>query len=482
MKQPLFYLFILFTFQVTTSLIAQEEQKPITIGFETEIKSEILGETRPILIHLPNDYEKSDRSYSVIYLLDGWGHFHHTTGTMQFLSRNGRMPKMIVVGIPNTKDRTHDLTPETSQKENFPTAGGADNLLDFMEKELFPFIEEKYRTTAHRTLIGHSFGGLFTVHALVNKSALFDAYLAISPSLWWDDQLLVDQAETFFKETPDLKKKLYMTIGNEGGDMLGGNWKLAAVLEESAPKDLDWQFHRMEKETHGSVPHRSTYDGFEVMFEDYQLKTFGLDLYNEGKLEAVQAHYDRLHEVYGDPKMEIPERTFVELGYRLTEKERFNDAVEVFMVAQEKYPKSSIIQSELGFAYKKKGEKDLAIQHYKKSLEINPGNQDAIADLKELGVNYEEKTIKLSAKLLDTYVGEYEAGPGMILYVTREGDKLFGQPTGESKLQLIPMEKNKFYLREGSIIATFSATEGKTIDTITVEIEGQDTMVGKRIK
>ena len=219
------------------------------------------------------------------------GHFHHTTGTMQFLARTGRMPEMIIVGIPNTTDRTRDLTPpETSEENRFPTSGGADDMLKFMRTELIPHIDKNYRTTSYKLLIGHSFGGLFAIHALVHHSEIFDAYLSISPSLWWDGQLLVDQAETFLTENPDYQAKLYMTMGNEGGDMLGGAWKLAAVLEEKAPDGLDWEFHLMEKEDHGSVPHRSTYNGLEAIFDDWRIKDI-YALYQDGGMEAIQAHY-----------------------------------------------------------------------------------------------------------------------------------------------------------------------------------------------
>ncbi len=134
----------------------------IQLGIQTTLQSEIMGEARPLLIYTPDGYEQSSATYPVIYLLDGDGHLLHTAGATQFLARNGKMPEVIIVGLPNT-DRTRDLTPALSTPdERFPTAGGADTFLSFIADELVPFIDENYRTAPYRILIGHSFGGLFT--------------------------------------------------------------------------------------------------------------------------------------------------------------------------------------------------------------------------------------------------------------------------------------------------------------------------------
>lgn len=76
----------------------------------------------------------------------------------------------------------------------FPTSGQADRFLDFLEKELIPHIDRNYRTYPHRIIAGWSFGGLLATHALIHRPEIFDAYLAISPSLWWDEELLLAEA------------------------------------------------------------------------------------------------------------------------------------------------------------------------------------------------------------------------------------------------------------------------------------------------
>ena len=150
----------------------------------------MLGEDRVILVRTPAGYEANKASYPVLYMTDGDAHMAHTASTIEFLARNGRISEMIVVGIPNT-DRTRDLTPTKAtgpEATDMPTAGGADTFLKFIETELFPEIEKRYRVQPYRILAGHSFGGLFTIHAMIARPELFHSYIAVSPSLQWSEQ------------------------------------------------------------------------------------------------------------------------------------------------------------------------------------------------------------------------------------------------------------------------------------------------------
>ena len=175
-------------------------EEPIIVGSQTSIRSEILDEERPLMISLPAAYRDGESRFPVLYLLDPSTRFHHTTGTLRTLARIGHLPEMIVVGVENT-DRTRDLAPEWTRAEieddmraTVERAGGADRFLQFLEDELIPHVESTYRTSPFRVLVGHSFGGLFVVHTLNQRPELFQALLAISPSLWWDDGAIVDRA------------------------------------------------------------------------------------------------------------------------------------------------------------------------------------------------------------------------------------------------------------------------------------------------
>jgi len=349
-----------------------------------------------------------------------------------------------------------------------------------MNSELFPHINEKYRTTSYKLLIGHSFGGLFAIHSLFSEPDMFNAYLAISPSLWWDDQRLIEQAETFLEANPEHKASLYMTMGNEGGTMLGGAWRLASVLEEKTPENLNWEFHLMKEEDHGSVPHRSTYNGLEAIFKDWKIEDV-YALYQEGGLDAIQAHYDELNETLGMENLKASEQMINNLGYRLLGAKKVDEAIEVFAKNVKDYPKSFNVYDSLGEGYKEKGEKEKAITYYKKSMALNPGNTNGMKMLKELGVEYKEKEVKVPTKTLASYVGKYEAGPGQVLNITLEDNQLMGQPEGDTKVKLIPMSENKFYAEGESVQVLFTQNEEKIVDTLTV-FQGGREMVAKRIK
>ena len=218
-----------------------EKAEPFVIGEKFQIESKVLGETRTYIIHTPPSYRSGKDAYPVLVLQDAEGHFAYTTSAVDMLSGNGRMPPMIVVGINNT-DRTRDMTP-TKPTTGFGgtpwtgSAGGADKFLSFIADELLPTVDRNYRTRPYRVLIGHSLGGLFAVYALLNRPEVFNGYLIISPSLWWDDQALVKAAPPFFAAHKDLRADLYMTMGSEGQDDAGRRVEIGGdVRREQAPQ------------------------------------------------------------------------------------------------------------------------------------------------------------------------------------------------------------------------------------------------------
>ncbi len=296
------------------------------------------------------------------------------------------MPGVIVVAIPNTV-RARDLTPPV-QEDSLglrPLAGGADNFLEFLSGELKPYLEENYRTRPYSILIGHSLGGLFANHALVHRPEVFNAYVSISPSLWWDEQRLVAQADSAFDHADELVGDFYMTMGNEGNDMLGGALKFAGVLEEKAPDSFRWEFNHMDEEDHGSVPFRSTYYGLEKIFEGWNLHD-PISLYIAGGLVAIDRYFERASERFGYERS-ASNRNLSQIGsYALEEKNAFDaDAVYSRIVARN--PNSAPAHHGLGEAHAMMGHRELAIEHYQQALRSNPRNQQAREKLTEYGVD-----------------------------------------------------------------------------------------------
>ena len=360
------------------SLQAQDTSAtPITLGKQVSIYSEVLGEERPVMIYTPPGYELNNGDYPVMYLLDGDSHLLHTAGITDFLSRNGLMPQMVIVGIPNT-ERTRDLTPaQTTPNERFPTAGGADNFMAFIGDELMPFIEEKFRVAPYKILVGHSFGGLFSVHTLLTRPELFDAHIAISPSLWWDQKGLVPRADAFFDEQEELEAFMYMTLGNEGGAMLAGVWEMAGVFEEKAPEGFEWHFDRLEKETHGSVPHRSTYRALEALYDGWVLEN-PVQVFEKDGLAGLDAHFATLSKKFGYT-IETPESMVNRMGYRLLGREKYEDAIAVFQRNVAHFPSSANVYDSLGDAYDASEKFSLAAESYEKACMMGQEQNHASA-------------------------------------------------------------------------------------------------------
>lgn len=228
------------------------------------IQSDILKQNRKISIFLPEGYDAKDVKFPVLYVLDADGRDQHTVPTARFLFVNGKMPKAIVVGVFNI-DRNHDFLPDSSQAA--ATGGGADNFLQFFKKELIPHINKNFKAEPFNVLIGHSYGGVFVMHALLNDPDLFDAYIAIDPSFWYKNEMQVKSAQNDFVKVKNWNKPIFIS-GREGGGMKDmGITSMEKILKSYAPAVLKWKIVAYPSEDHGSVPFKSVYDGLRYIFD-----------------------------------------------------------------------------------------------------------------------------------------------------------------------------------------------------------------------
>ena len=229
------------------------------------LQSEVLKQNRKISIFLPDGYDAKDAKFPVLYVLDADGRDQHTVPTARFLFINGKMPKVIVVGVFNI-DRNHDFLPDSSQVAS--TGGGADNFLKFFKTELIPYINKNFKIEPFNVLIGHSYGGVFVMHALLNDPELFDAYIAIDPSFWYKKEMQVKSARIEFQKNKNWNKPIFIS-GRDGGGMIGmGITSMQKLLKSSAPAGLKWKVVAYPNEDHGSVPFKSVYDGLRYIFDN----------------------------------------------------------------------------------------------------------------------------------------------------------------------------------------------------------------------
>lgn len=245
------------------------ERADFSIGESLTIKSEILEEDRKINIYLPQSYATNpEKKYPIIYLLDGSADedFIHIVGLIQFLSFSwiDAVPESIVVGISNI-DRKKDFTyPTTNEKDKiqFPTTGGSEAFINFVEAELQPTIKSNYRTAEPTTLIGQSLGGLLATEILFKHPHLFTNYVIVSPSLWWDD-------ESLFKALPSSikgNKSVSIAVGAEGEVMENLAYQLHALLIPFKSDQFKLNFQLIERLDHGDTLHLAAYDALERIF------------------------------------------------------------------------------------------------------------------------------------------------------------------------------------------------------------------------
>ena len=253
-----------------------ENSKPFVLGQIETIPSKILGEKRILNIYLPDDYNPSDSiKYPVIYLLDGSSDedFIHIVGLVQYCSFEwvNQVPKSIVVGIA-TVERRRDFTFPTTienDKKKYPSTGNSAKFISFIEKELQPFVEKKFKTTASKTIIGQSLGGLLETEILFKKPTLFNKYIIISPSLWWDNGSLLKQNTSIVDKTFTQETEIYIGVGKEGETpteipriMEQDASLLAEMIKSGKSKTVHVLFDYLPQENHATIMHQAVLNAF----------------------------------------------------------------------------------------------------------------------------------------------------------------------------------------------------------------------------
>lgn len=461
----------LFALFGSAAINAAETNSPFVIGEKIKIESTVLGETRSYIVHVPTSYKSGKDAYPVLVLQDAEAHFALTTAAVDLLSESGRIPPTIVVGIVAT-NRTRDLTP-SKPAMGFggapwtEPAGGADKFLSFVADELLPEVEHNYRTRPYRVLVGHSLGGLFTIFALMNRPQVFNGYVAISPSLWWDDQALVNASRAYFAAHKDLRGDLYLAIGSEGLEMLGGAWKMAAVLEESRLANLRWQFKRSPDEDHGTIAYLSTYEGLQAIFNGYRIAD-PIALFEQGGLAAFDRHYAEVSRRLGYT-VEAPMEMYAGMVWDLSGRGRFEDAQAVGQKMVDRDPKNANTLLMLAEVAGMQKDDARAIGYLTQLLRSYPGNARARAALTsyKIDVNTILQSPQMSSAELKTYVGDYHSKGGSLGVAYEKGKLTATSPGGTCELRALT--KLKFYCVDSDAQLSFSKERTGRITGATAE-------------
>ncbi len=246
------------------------EPTPIVIGQSYALPSAVMGQPREINVWLPPGHGEDGRRYPVLYVLDGGQaqDFHHISGLAQLGTVNGSTRDVIVVGVASV-DRRNELALRSSNPDliaQYPTQGHSARFRRFLADEVIPFVETAFATDKTSVLMGESLAGLFVVETALKTPGLFDAYVAVSPSLWWDGGELAGQAVTLLAANPPGPRTLMLSIADEGGEMQAAMDVLVAGLRSSAPADLTWTYDPRPDESHATIYHGAALDAFRALF------------------------------------------------------------------------------------------------------------------------------------------------------------------------------------------------------------------------
>lgn len=383
MKTSIFGL-LLISILISPRILFGQTDNKLFFGEKNFIHSEILGEGKEYWVHIPADYEKSSDKYPVLYITDGDQHLFLAAGITEFMSSQYLIPEFIVVAIVH-KDRNHDLTPTHCVADNdgfksdaLKVSGGGEKLLQFIENELIVQIEKKYRTASYRILAGHSLGGLFSIYVYLHRSDLFKGYIAMDPALYWDNYICERMLKSLPDQSLNFKNKLYISSAHNAtkGERDRSPMRKSQISfkDELEIKDVsNAKLELFEEENHLTVPYRSLYAGLSYIFSDYYIFSnprFVIEI------PFIQEHYKSVSDLYG-MGFTPPEGLIEMLGkYFLLDKNEYAKSIEFFSLNTVNYPTSYKAFEYLAKAYKASGDVNNAILNFKKSLKLNPDNND----------------------------------------------------------------------------------------------------------
>jgi predicted alpha/beta superfamily hydrolase len=378
--------FILLLFSCLFTIISQAQKidsTGITIAEIKIIHSTILNEDRKIYVYTPVNHSEQ---LPVIYLMDG-ENISLVAGIVDFLYQTNQLPPMIVVGIGNYEyDRNRDLTPThnllnmdgTADSVFWKNSGGGENFLKFIKDEVIPFVEKNYNPSPNKIFFGHSLGGLMSAYCLLNHPEMFNSYIAVSPSLWWDKESIFKNSDILFKNKDYSHKSIFFSDGNEGTEYHKSVSKLKSLLQQNNIPGLRYKYIPYPEETHNSELVKATQDGLNFVFENWKPAK------SDTTLELVVKFYENRSEKNGFQELP-PEQVINEMGYKfLNAPNKLDEAIKCFELNTKNYPTSYNAFDSLGDGYAAKGDKEKAIEAYKKSIAINPKIEETQKKLKAL--------------------------------------------------------------------------------------------------
>ena len=375
------------------------DSQEYTIAEKHSIYSEILDENREIFIHVPKGFwgmDENTGNYPIAIVLDGESQFLHTVAAYDFLSSsplgNDLVPRTIVVGIPNT-NRNRDLTPTKGiigkDTNSIAVTGGGQNFLKFITTELIPYLDKHFSISSHRTIIGHSLGGLIVFEALLNHSAYFDNYLAIDPGLGYDNESYLNVVLDSLRKCDLKEENLFIAKANTlptfldikdvendtsaVAEITRTNKKVQSISAKENWK-INFLFRDFPDENHFSVPYPATYYGLKFFYQYYPFKEM-MDYYHPSYKEKtdlvkrIKQHYQSISMKMG---YEIkPMQSYINSwAYGFSHFKRDDLAIDLFDYNIELYPQNPAAYNAKAYFLLNNNKPEDAIKLFEKSLQI----------------------------------------------------------------------------------------------------------------
>jgi predicted alpha/beta superfamily hydrolase len=245
-------------------------RSPVTLS-RTEVRyvsSQAVGQRYKLYVSLPQDYADTSQRFPVVFLLDADYSFALAHNIVEHLSDRNDLGQLVIVGIAYAGplryrlNRTRDYTPTYVPTGGYGPAyqqvsGGGPAFRRFLKTELIPFIEKTYRVRHDRTLVGHSYGGLFASWVAFTDPELFQRYIIVSPSLWYDDHLMLQVEQTYAGHRRRLPARIFFIVGarevNRQRDMVSDLRRFVAQVEGHDYEGLQLRWRVLPEDTHDSI-------------------------------------------------------------------------------------------------------------------------------------------------------------------------------------------------------------------------------------
>ncbi|MDX1536517.1 alpha/beta hydrolase-fold protein [Arsukibacterium sp.] len=335
--------------------------------------SDVLSENRTITVQLPKSYNASpDKHYPVIYRLDGKSNIPLVSAVLERLQKTNAAPEVIIVAIENT-DRLRDFYPTVNQEPQGPVGigGGAPKFLKFIENELIPFVDKKYRTHDFKVIAGASAAGVFVLYALQTNPELFHAHLAYSAAVWWNYGASAKSTKAFMSETKKLDTYLYMNIGEESGVMRERYNDLQSFISANRPEGLTLINDEFDNVPHGLTSAAGIFNAYQNLFLPLRMP---LRDYT-GDTSSIADYYQRLSAQYGEQTVP-PEWMVRELAYHFVNIGNFEQAIKLFKYDILLYPEKPDAYNGLAYGYEQSEKYEASLAEVNKAIALSGKDDD----------------------------------------------------------------------------------------------------------